>query len=61
VDGKANTHLVKLLARIFVVAHSDIEILSGHSAREKRICVHAPRTLPSQIPGLHPPVTISPS
>ncbi len=37
VDGAANAELVKLLAKLFGIARSDIEIISGQSSRSKRI------------------------
>ncbi len=45
-DGKANTHLVRYLAKQFQVPRSRVQIVSGHSARNKRIRIHAPRRLP---------------
>ncbi|MFZ1699862.1 MAG: DUF167 domain-containing protein [Pyrinomonadaceae bacterium] len=37
VDGAANTELIKLLAKHFGVAKSDVEIISGHTNRSKKI------------------------
>ncbi len=37
VDGAANEALVKFLAEILGVGRSQIEIISGHTSREKRI------------------------
>lgn len=37
VDGEANAELVKLLAKLFKIARSKIEIISGLSSRSKRI------------------------
>ena len=37
VDGKANEELIKLLAKKFDVAKSDIRIKSGLSSRQKLI------------------------
>lgn len=37
VDGAANEALVKLLAGTFGIAKSRVEILSGHTSREKRV------------------------
>ncbi len=37
VDGAANAELIKLLAKVFDIARSDIEIIAGHSSRSKRI------------------------
>ena len=35
VDGAANEALVKFLAAVFSVAKSNVEIVSGHTSREK--------------------------
>jgi hypothetical protein len=48
-DGKANAHLVKYLARQFKVPKSRVQIVSGHSGRNKRIRIHAPRRLPEDL------------
>lgn len=37
VDGEANEALVRFLAEILSVAKSQVEIVSGHASREKRI------------------------
>ncbi len=37
VDGAANAELVKLLAKSFGVAKSDVEIISGSASKAKRI------------------------
>ena len=37
VDGAANAELVKLLAKSFGVAKSDIEIVAGGSSKTKRV------------------------
>jgi len=47
VDGKANTHLVKFLARRFGVNQRQIQILSGDSSRQKRVAIYSPTLLPS--------------
>jgi uncharacterized protein (TIGR00251 family) len=39
VDGAANDELIRLLANEFGVARSDIEIVSGHTSKTKRIRV----------------------
>jgi uncharacterized protein (TIGR00251 family) len=39
VEGAANEELVRVLAKEFGVSRSDIEIVSGHSSRQKRVCV----------------------
>lgn len=37
VDGAANEALAKFLANAFSVAKSQVEIVSGHTSREKRV------------------------
>jgi uncharacterized protein (TIGR00251 family) len=37
VDGAANAELIKLLAKKFGVAKSDVEIIAGESSKSKRI------------------------
>jgi len=51
VDGKANQHLIKFLAKQFRVSKSQIELLAGDSAREKRFIIYSPKQLPDIIPG----------
>ena len=46
VDGKANAHLVKFLARQFGVAKSHIEISKGENSRQKILVITKPRQLP---------------
>lgn len=48
VDGKANAHLIKFLARAFGVSRSAVELRSGESSREKRFLIHAPKRLPEE-------------
>jgi uncharacterized protein (TIGR00251 family) len=49
VDGKANTHLIKFVAKTFGVSPSQVSLLAGEGGRSKRLCVHAPRLLPLDI------------
>lgn len=46
VDGKANGHLLKFLAKSFAVPRSAVELVSGHSSRHKQVCIHQPAQLP---------------
>lgn len=46
VDGKANAHLIKYLAKQFKVAKSAVTVISGESGRNKRIAIDTPQTLP---------------
>jgi uncharacterized protein len=49
VDGKANEEVCKLLAKLFGVAKSQVILLQGHTSRDKRFCIHAPKQLPEFI------------
>ncbi len=49
VDGKANRHLIALLAKTFKVAKDDISIISGQNGRNKCIKIHQPAHLPEII------------
>lgn len=46
VEGKANVHLRRFLAREFGVPQSRVELLAGDRGRFKRVCIRAPRKLP---------------
>lgn len=39
VDGAANEEVVKLIAKAFGRPKADVEILSGHTSKTKRLCV----------------------
>jgi uncharacterized protein len=49
VDGKANQHLIKFLAKQFNVNKSQIELLSGETNREKRFKIISPKQLPENL------------
>ncbi len=49
IDGKANTHLIKFLAKVFKVPKSNITIKSGETGRNKHLIIHKPKQLPKQI------------
>jgi uncharacterized protein len=49
VDGKANAHLTKFLAKQFKVAKGLVEIEKGELGRHKQIRVHSPAQLPQEI------------
>lgn len=49
VDGKANQHLTKFLAKQFKVSKSQIELISGECSREKRFKICQPKQLPDFI------------
>lgn len=55
VDGKANEHLIRFLARLFDVPRSSVTLLSGETGREKRICITNPAHLPPLIAPPLPP------
>jgi hypothetical protein len=46
VDGKANAHLIKFLAKSFGVAKSQVELVSGTTGRDKRLAITGPKCLP---------------
>jgi len=46
VDGKANQHLVKFLAKAFGVAKSNIELLRGENGRNKQLSITSPTRVP---------------
>jgi uncharacterized protein (TIGR00251 family) len=50
VEGKANAHLIKFLAKAFGVAKSQVELLSGETGRAKRFRIHTPRRLAGNVP-----------
>lgn len=52
VEGKANHHLVRFLAKAFGVSRSRLELLHGATGRIKRLRIHDPGRLPA---GLQPP------
>ena len=53
VDGKANTHLIRFLAKTFGVPKSRVEIVSGESGRLKRLRIQGPTALPTGISHSH--------
>lgn len=46
VDGKANAHLIKFLAKAFGVPKRQVELISGTSGRDKRLAISKPASLP---------------
>ncbi|WP_375056993.1 DUF167 family protein YggU [Zobellella sp. DQSA1] len=46
VDGQANAHLLKWLAKQCRVAKSQVRLLSGESSRHKKVVVTSPREIP---------------
>ncbi len=49
IEGKANAHLVKFLAKQFGVAKSAVSILSGELGRQKRVRIETPTKIPEQL------------
>ncbi|MCH1931547.1 DUF167 family protein YggU [Shewanella sp. A25] len=52
VDGKANAHLSKFLAKTFKVPKSDVHLLKGELGRHKQIKILAPKSIPAEIQSL---------
>lgn len=46
VDGKANDALLAFLASEFAVGKSAVNLLRGHSSRQKTVSIEQPRNLP---------------
>ena len=46
VEGKANAHLIKFLAKAFGVGRAQVSLETGESARNKGIRIHAPKKIP---------------
>ncbi|WP_417760435.1 DUF167 family protein YggU [Shewanella sp.] len=49
VDGKANQHIIKLLAKAFKVPKSSVAIQKGELGRHKQIRITDPQQLPEAI------------
>ncbi|MDF7680536.1 DUF167 family protein YggU [Enterobacteriaceae bacterium ESL0689] len=49
VDGQANAHLVKFLARQFRVARSQVQIERGENGRHKQLKIIQPQQIPTLI------------
>lgn len=49
VDGKANQHLIKFIAKVFGVAKSNVTIASGETGRNKHLLIESPAVLPAGI------------
>ncbi len=50
VDGKANAHLIRFLAKAFGVPRARIALVGGESGRRKRLRIESPKRLPPGIP-----------
>lgn len=49
VDGKANTHLLRFLAKSFGVSKSAVTLISGNSSRNKCVRIIQPTKCPLQL------------
>lgn len=49
IDGKANAHLSKYLAKAFKVPKSDVHILKGELGRHKQVRISDPKNVPTEI------------
>jgi uncharacterized protein (TIGR00251 family) len=49
VDGKANQHLIKYLAKTFGVSKGQVTLLKGQSGRDKLLAITAPSRFPAGI------------
>ena len=49
VDGQANSHLIKSLAKQFKVAKGQIQIVRGELGRHKSVTIQEPKQLPAEI------------
>ena len=49
VNGAANAHLLRYLAKVFAVSRRDVLLLSGETSRRKRVRIVRPRKLPAAL------------
>ena len=49
VDGQANSHLIKFLAKQFKVAKGQVRIVRGELGRHKTVAIEAPKQIPAEI------------
>ena len=63
VDGKANAHLIRFLAKSFGVNSTRVELLGGAHSRTKRFAIDRPGRfpLPELAPAPHPGDGLTPS
>ncbi|MDR0806769.1 MAG: DUF167 family protein YggU [Enterobacteriaceae bacterium] len=52
VDGQANAHLVKFLAKQFRVAKSMVVVEKGELGRHKQVRINQPQQIPAEIESL---------
>jgi len=46
VEGRANTHLIRFLAKAFGVSRADVLLAAGAAGRRKALRIHRPSLLP---------------
>ena len=56
VDGQANAHLIKFLAKQFRVAKGQVQLLRGELGRHKTVAIDTPRQIPAEIAALLPAI-----
>ncbi|AKJ41182.1 DUF167 family protein YggU [Pragia fontium] len=54
VDGQANAHLIKFLAKQFRVAKGMVDIEKGELGRHKQVKINHPQQIPPEIQNLLP-------
>lgn len=52
IDGQANAHLSKYLAKAFKVPKNDVQILKGELGRHKQVRIIAPKLIPPEVNAL---------
>ncbi len=52
VEGKANAHLIRFLAKQFDIPPSRVTLLNGEKGRSKRLRIEAPSRIPESLTGL---------
>jgi uncharacterized protein (TIGR00251 family) len=45
IEGKANAHLIRLLAKSFQISKNKVHLLSGTTSRDKRVRIEKPTKL----------------
>ncbi len=50
-DNRANEELIRFLAQEFGVRQLEVELVSGHTRRDKRVMIHDPRDTPAWFAG----------
>lgn len=52
IEGKANSHVQKLLATLFAVSKSQVELVKGDISRHKQVLIKAPYQIPAELASL---------